>query len=106
MKHQFHHLPEHRTPGHTHSRDITWDDSHVILLGTINRELLAEYLRGPPLVMEVHDRDRCLEKAQEEAVFGTERRDELLGTHAFGTGEEKNAQKKEKFSACETIKRV
>ena len=100
MKYQFHHLPEHHTPGHTHSRDITWDDSHVILLGTINREFLAEYLRGPPLTMEVHDRDRCLEKAQEEAVFGTERRDELLGTHAFGTGEEK--MQKKKFSACGT----
>ena len=38
-------------------------------------------------MMEVHDRDRCTEKAQQESTFGTERRDELLGTHAFGTGQ-------------------
>ena len=87
MKYQFYNLPGHCTTGYAHSRDITWNDSHVILLGTIDCDLLVEYLRGPPLVMEVHDRDRCTEKAQQESTFGTERRDELLGTHAFGTGQ-------------------
>ena len=86
MKYQFHCLPEHRTAGHAHSRDITWNDSHIVLLGTIDQELLAECLRGPPLVMEVHDRDRCLDGGEPETVFGAERRDELLGTHAFGAG--------------------
>lgn len=87
VKYQFYNLPGHCTAGYAHSRDITWNDSHVILLGTIDRDLLVEYLRGPPLVMEVHDRDRSTEKVQQESTFGTERRDELLGTHAFGTGQ-------------------
>ena len=39
------------------------------------------------MVAEIHDRDRCLEREQRDTVFGTERRDELLGTHAFGAGE-------------------
>jgi hypothetical protein len=87
ISYQFHNLPPHHTPGHPHSRDITWEDSHIILLGTIDRDLLSEYLRGPPLAMEVHDRDRCLDKVQLESLFGAEQRDELLGTHAFGAGE-------------------
>ena len=86
VSYQFHNLPPHQTPGHPHSRDITWDDSHVILLGTIDQNLLVEYLRGPPLVMEVHDCDRRLDKVQQESLFGAEQRDELLGTHAFGAG--------------------
>ena len=86
IKYRFHTLPEHCTPGHAHSRDITWDDSHVILLGTINHELLTEYFRGPRLVMEVHDRDRHLERERRETLFGGEQRDELLGTQAFGAG--------------------
>lgn len=87
VKYQFYDLPEHYTTGQVHSRNITWNDSQVVLLGTINRDLLVEYLRGPALLMEVHDRDRCMERGQKESVFGTERRDELLGTHAFGTGQ-------------------
>ena len=86
VRYRFHNLPDHRTSGHSQSHDITWDDCHVILLGTIDKELLTEYLRGPPITMEVHDRDRCLEKENRETVFGSEQRDELLGTHAFGTG--------------------
>ena len=93
----FHNLPEHSTSGcdQSHdvtcdqSHDVTWDDSHVILLGTIDRELLDEYLKGAPLVMEVHDRDRRLGREQLDSVFGEEQRDELLGTHAFGAGEKK-----------------
>lgn len=87
---QFHTQPKHRTAGKPRTsssdRDVTWNDSHIILLGTVDRELLTEYLRGPPLVVEVHDRDRRLEAADGLAVFGQESRDEVLGTHAFGTG--------------------
>ena len=86
INYQFYNLPAHHTPGHPHSRDITWDDDHVILLGTIEQDLLTEYLRGPPVVMEVHDRDRCLDEKTRESLFGSEERDELLGTHAFGAG--------------------
>ena len=63
----------------------------MILLGTIDQDLLGEYLRGPPLLMEIHDRDRCVERWKNGAVFGEERRDELLGTHAFSAGESGSA---------------
>ena len=86
VKYQFHCEPEHRTPSRPHAPDIEWQDSHVILLGTIDRELLMEYLRGPPLVAEVHDRDRRIRNERDPAVFGQESRDEVLGTHAFSTG--------------------
>ena len=86
MKYKFHHQPEYRTPGRPHTTVTSWGDSHMILLGTIGKELLTEYLRGPPLVMEVHDRDRRVEPVRDPAVFGEEDRDEVLGTHAFGTG--------------------
>ena len=87
VSYQFHNLPPHHTSGHAHSRDITWEDSHVVLLGTIDQDLLAEYLRGPPLAMEVHDRNRRLDDDKRESLFGKEQRDELLGTHAFGAGD-------------------
>ena len=41
--------------------------------------------------MEIHDRDRCVERWKNGAVFGEERRDELLGTHAFSAGESGSA---------------
>ena len=86
VKYQFLGQLEHRTSGQPQATNITWAESRVILLGVLNRELLEEWLRGPPLVMEVHDRDRRIEVCQDPAVFGMESRDDLLGTHAFGTG--------------------
>ncbi len=88
---QFHTQPKHRTVGVPHApsgnNTLVWNDSHVVLLGTIDRELLTEYLRGPLLAVEVHDRDRRMEGAVAPAVFGQEDRDEVLGTHAFCTGQ-------------------
>ena len=78
------------TMGHAHSADIAWRDNRVIFLGMLDQELLREYLQGPPVEMEVHDRDRCVGGEKELAVFGAERRDEILGTHAFGAGEAEN----------------
>ena len=43
-------------------------------------------ISGPPLVMEVHDRDCRLGDPSLPSLFGREERDEVLGTCAFGTG--------------------
>ena len=43
-------------------------------------------ISGPPLVMEVHDRDSRLGDPSLPSLFGREERDEVLGTCAFGTG--------------------
>ena len=45
-----------------------------------------ELLRGPPLLVELHDRDRRVQRNSNPALFGRESKDVILGTHAFGTG--------------------
>lgn len=48
--------------------------------------MLLELLRGPPLIIEVHDRDSKLELAStSQALFGIESQDNLIGTHAFSS---------------------
>ena len=66
---------------------VTWEESSTILLGTIPSELLLEALRGPPLLLELHDRDeKKKNEEQEQAMFGTSRGDELLGNCAYTKG--------------------
>ena len=52
--------------------------------------LLTEYLRGPPLQLELHDRDRKLKENNEPLVFGKQEEDNLLGTTAFVEGQAYN----------------
>ena len=59
----------------------------MVLLGVIDQQLLVEYLRGPPLVLELHDRSQRSEDRTVPALFGAETRDDVLGTHAFTAGE-------------------
>ena len=66
---------------------VTWEESSTILLGTIPSELLLEALRGPPLLLELHDRDeKKKNEEQEQAMFGTSRGDDLLGNCAYTKG--------------------
>ena len=78
--------PLHCTVGIPQASEVAWNDTHVILLGTIDRQLLVEYLRGPPLVVEVHDRSLRQVDGSKPALFGEETRDDVLGTHAFTAG--------------------
>ncbi len=86
MRYQFHDQPPYDTVGVVQAEEALWNDTHVILLGTVDRQLLVEYLRGPSLVLELHDRARRPEDCTVPTLFGEETRDDVLGTHAFTAG--------------------
>ena len=75
--------PAHQSKSFPHSPTINFNDFHVILLGTFDPTLLAELLRGPPLLVELHDRDRRVVRNTSPTLFGRESKDIVLGTHAF-----------------------
>ena len=75
-----------RTEGLPHNPSISFNSPNVILLGTLDQNILLEHIRGPPLVIEVHDRDIKLElEGTSKALFGLESQDDLIGTHAFSS---------------------
>ncbi|KAM4820877.1 uncharacterized protein CFAP92 isoform 2-T3 [Thomomys bottae] len=61
-RYQFYKTPVHKTKGEPHGTHVYFQDINVIFLGAIHPSDLREYLQGPPMVVEVHDRDR---KSQE-----------------------------------------
>lgn len=47
--------------------------------GTMDRSELLEYLNGPPLDIEVHDRDRVIEKQKlKPTLFGDDLEDQKI----------------------------
>nr|XP_056703064.1 uncharacterized protein CFAP92 [Euleptes europaea] len=80
-KYTFHDLPARKTQGRNHGTDVFFMDLNVILAGTMEPQELREYLRGPPLEIEVHDRDKKLEEiTKKPSLFGDEPGDSKL-TH-------------------------
>ena len=90
VKYQFYDKPPVYTPPpQTLHPRLSWNHTTVLLLGTIESELLLEYLRGPPLAIEVHNGDKGMESQGEESrgdIFGSVWSDPLLGTCTYVKG--------------------
>ncbi|XP_057562296.1 uncharacterized protein CFAP92 [Hippopotamus amphibius kiboko] len=81
---QFHGTPVHRTEGQPHGTHVYFQDVNVIFLGAMHPSDLREYLEGPPMVVEVHDRDRKSEGyAREPTLFGEDALDAYLNLQAL-----------------------
>ncbi|XP_054992713.1 uncharacterized protein CFAP92 isoform X1 [Sorex araneus] len=83
-KYQFPGMPAHVTDGYPHSSRIYLQDVNVIFLGDMHPGDVRELLEGPPLLVEVHDRDLKTENSsQRPALFGEEPLDTYPNLHAF-----------------------
>ncbi|XP_002663836.5 uncharacterized protein CFAP92 isoform X1 [Danio rerio] len=80
-QYKFHNMPIHRSKGYDHSANICFRDVNVIFTGLMSHGKLVEFLRGPPIEIEVHDRDRKNEKRfTKPTVFGTDPNDARIAT--------------------------
>ncbi|XP_063148927.1 uncharacterized protein CFAP92 [Candoia aspera] len=78
-KYTFYNMCPHQTQGRDHGTDVFFKDTNVILVGLIEPGKLSEYLRGPPLEVEVHDRDKKMENTKiKRSLFGEEPGDSKL----------------------------
>ncbi|XP_016053441.1 PREDICTED: uncharacterized protein KIAA1257 homolog [Miniopterus natalensis] len=83
-RYQFHKAPVHQTEGQPHGSRVSFQDINVIFLGAIHPSDLREYLEGPPMVVEVHDRDRKSEEySRKPTLFGEDPLDSYLNSQAF-----------------------
>ncbi|KAM5291705.1 uncharacterized protein ACOB6Z_015648 [Ctenodactylus gundi] len=70
-RYRFFKTPVHKTSGEPHGTHVYFQDTNVIFLGALDPQDLQEYLEGPPMVVEVHDRDRKSEECcQKPTLFG------------------------------------
>ncbi|KAM6216165.1 uncharacterized protein CFAP92 [Rhynchocyon petersi] len=83
-RYQFHKTPIHETEGQPHGTHIYFQDINVILLGALCPCDLKEYLEGPPMVVEVHDRDfKSEEYSWKPTLFGEDPLDAYLNFQAL-----------------------
>ncbi|XP_037658818.1 uncharacterized protein KIAA1257 homolog isoform X2 [Choloepus didactylus] len=83
-RYQFLDTPVHETEGQAHGSHIYFQDINVILLGAMHPSDLREYLEGPPMVVEVHDRDRKSEEySRKPTLFGEDPLDSCINLQAL-----------------------
>ncbi|XP_021092734.1 uncharacterized protein KIAA1257 homolog isoform X3 [Heterocephalus glaber] len=83
-RYQFHKTPVHQTKGEPHGTHVYFHDINVIFLGAMHPSELREYLEGPPMVVEVHDRDRKSEESSQKPIlFGEDPLNSHLNLQAF-----------------------
>ncbi|XP_049497040.1 uncharacterized protein CFAP92 isoform X1 [Panthera uncia] len=88
-KYKFFKTPVHKTEGKPHGVHIYFQDINVIFLGPMQPSDLREYLEGPPMIVEVHDRDRKLEEySWKPTLFGDDPLDSHLNLQALISPEE------------------
>ncbi|XP_006870576.1 PREDICTED: uncharacterized protein FLJ43738-like [Chrysochloris asiatica] len=78
-RYKFHKTPVHETDRQPHGTHVYFQDINVILLGALCPHDLKEYLEGPPMMVEVHDRDlKSEEYSQKPTLFGEDPLDTCL----------------------------
>ncbi|XP_075689941.1 uncharacterized protein CFAP92 [Rhinoderma darwinii] len=78
-KYRFQDHPFHQTHGQRHGTHVFFRDVNVVFVGTMSPGKLREFLLGPPIEIEVHDRDQKMqENISKPSLFGMEPEDEKL----------------------------
>ncbi|XP_031757222.1 uncharacterized protein KIAA1257 homolog [Xenopus tropicalis] len=90
-RYRFCNQPPHRTQGREHGTHVYFEDVNVILAGSLSPAELREFLQGPPLEIEVHDRDkRAVGGSGSPSLFGAEPEDEKLSNVGLVTSKPTN----------------
>ncbi|VTJ89879.1 Hypothetical predicted protein [Marmota monax] len=88
-RYRFHKTLVHRTEERPHGTHVYFEDINVICLGAIHPSDLREYLEGPPMVVEVHDRDRKSDESScRPTLFGEEPLDSHGNIQSFISSKE------------------
>jgi len=73
-----------RTQGLPQAPVLPFRSCNVVLLGNLDDSQFLEFLRGPPLTFELHDRDPRTIQTFSRTIFGQDSMDDIIGTHMFG----------------------
>ncbi|XP_052827704.1 uncharacterized protein LOC106878961 isoform X2 [Octopus bimaculoides] len=77
VKYEFMKFPPYKTSAKSQQKNIYFNDVNVILTGMLDKTELKQFLQGPSLQIEVHDRDRyAVPKEKQNPLFGNDRNDD------------------------------
>ncbi|RXM93494.1 hypothetical protein EOD39_19014 [Acipenser ruthenus] len=80
-RYQFYNLTDHRTASREHGTHVYLKDVNVIFTGLLGKGEFREYVRGTPIEIEIHDRDKKMEETMKKsALFGTEPEDAKISS--------------------------